>query len=810
MMDVNQRKMFRTRPARDKLNRMGGIMASSAPLMNTVAQYNQKRGAQNFQLGGGVQLPLLAEDQAKRALIEAVDQKFPQRNVFGRGITGGARPRGASLLQRAKLPLSLAARSALYGGPPTALALGAADLAFGEGVDREGIMANTPRAQAYLAGKGFTQKQFDALSPEEQQSLFQTEQDRRLALGTVAGSVGQEFAILPDIVQNLYEDVVGSNIVQRGLKAAGIINPISQFERTGRRDFEEGATRFKAENMPFDNISQFRASLPLDRETKAEIERQRQSTIGQSTSPVALGDPFGDELPAFDSADVTRADLREAATDIDKATATAATETGPEKEPIPAFDSADGTGTEEKRLTAEEAAAQEGDLLSTDAITKENNARSIESAFSSANQEIDSDPLGITSGTEIEALKKAVLDVLPKYDEDASKVRQGLLLTQMGAAIAAGGSGNAIKNIAEGVQKVLPAIISEKSDREKFKKELDVSAAKIALTEGFSRQREGRKKKNYFLGTDVDVTVNGRRITGKQGQLIRLNDVEFNQATQKLQIPLTTENVIVNDLKVKAATIKKQIEGEKKGSLAGIYRDKTTVYNQEGSYFSGVRFYEPTPEGAATGATNFFTENSINQVQASYETQKNELISSLGTVNQAIALASEATGVTGTFGRLQDKIIGLIGAENAKKYGLDPESLSGATQFDIKQRLLQAKFAPLLLGESGKTISDADRIRVAELLGITYQGQKFPGLFNNTKQVQESLSELKDILIRNNTALDSEYTALLQGSFVPGSEGNLRKIQISQPDRQKLDEVMSVTLTEDKLEEYLLRRNTAK
>lgn len=45
-MNFMNRKLFKGRAARDKLNKMGGIMASSQPLMNTV---------QNFQIGGNVQ-----------------------------------------------------------------------------------------------------------------------------------------------------------------------------------------------------------------------------------------------------------------------------------------------------------------------------------------------------------------------------------------------------------------------------------------------------------------------------------------------------------------------------------------------------------------------------------------------------------------------------------------------------------------------------------------------------------------------------------------------------------------------------------
>jgi hypothetical protein len=44
-MSVTNRKMFRPRNARNRLNQLGGIMASSPELMQTV---------QRFELGGGV------------------------------------------------------------------------------------------------------------------------------------------------------------------------------------------------------------------------------------------------------------------------------------------------------------------------------------------------------------------------------------------------------------------------------------------------------------------------------------------------------------------------------------------------------------------------------------------------------------------------------------------------------------------------------------------------------------------------------------------------------------------------------------
>ena len=53
------------------------------------------------------------------------------------------------------------------------------------------------------------------------------------------------------------------------------------------------------------------------------------------------------------------------------------------------------------------------------------------------------------------------------------------------------------------------------------------------------------------------------------------------------------------------------------------------------------------------------------------------------------------------------------------------QNLSPQDKFTARGRLLLAKMAPIILGESGKTISDADRILVAESLGFIVN--KIPG-----------------------------------------------------------------------------------
>jgi len=78
-MSVTNRKMFRSRNARNKLNQMGGIMASSPELMNTV---------QRFNLGGNVNIG--TQPQINRRNVNAgIPTVNPPANL---GARSGAPP----------------------------------------------------------------------------------------------------------------------------------------------------------------------------------------------------------------------------------------------------------------------------------------------------------------------------------------------------------------------------------------------------------------------------------------------------------------------------------------------------------------------------------------------------------------------------------------------------------------------------------------------------------------------------------------------------------------------------------------------
>jgi hypothetical protein len=681
-MSVTNRKLFRPRNARNKLNQMGGIMASSPELASTVAKFN---------LGGIV--PTVGTGSITRA--------------------------------------------------------------------------------------GITRDQFRDMSPTQQQQYLQVENDRRAAqrgmanLSTIPATVYDMFVGTPaKLLSGTVEGIANTEPARRAMKTLGILDPTNEeYIDLGysQESFDPAYTYLVEDairaNQPL-TPSQFAIGLPSEPSEFVSTEEQYMQGPG-ATMPrptVATEAPETTTAPAPITEDTT-ADVSITPKDVNA---------GGQTVPVP-------PGEADKQVTE---------------------AADLGAIFDQSNTQTESDPLGSSTGTDMEELKKKVMALMPQYDEESSTKRQGLLLAQMGAAIAAGKSGDAIQNIAEGMQKTLPAFIREGEKRDKFKAELEAGAAKIAATEGLSRDREaraearaiakeGRKKQNYFLESNVDMNIGGRQVTGKAGQLVRLNENEVNRAIEN-GIPLTTETALVNQLKLRAKAIENSTS-----AAAKFYNEKATTYSPEDSYFKGVRYYEPNPDGNVAGLSNMFTSSSINQIQSAYTNQKNELTSSLYLVDAASQLAPSATGLGGTFGRMRDSFIGVIGEERAKQFGLDPDSLSGASEFDVLQRIMAAKFAPILLGESGKTISDNDRIRVAALLGINLDtGELLPGVFKNPRQVQRALGQIKEDLIKNSNELDNEYTALLQGSYGPG----MQPISV-QPVALKTPEKM--TMSEKQMEQYL-------
>jgi len=147
-MNFMNRKLFKTRPARDKLNKMGGIMSSSQPLMQTVQQFN---------VGGGVQAP---NNPAFFSNFQTVPRQF------------GLGPQGQARALMARVPSAQANREKL------------------QEFDRQTIV--NPLMQLLSGRKAFDTEQLVQPTSEAQIAASQTPTLRGPTAGDVQGKQAEE------------------------------------------------------------------------------------------------------------------------------------------------------------------------------------------------------------------------------------------------------------------------------------------------------------------------------------------------------------------------------------------------------------------------------------------------------------------------------------------------------------------------------------------------------------------------------------------------------------------------------------------
>jgi len=569
MNNPMNRKLFKPRTARNKLNQMGGIMASDAELMQTVARYNMG-GPVGFNLGGSTELDNLRLDQRQlrlpqnQAFIEAMDNRVSGQN-----------PRSVNLPRVTGISnvLKAAPRAAL----PAVVLAELADTALNTSVDREGIMATTPKfagAEGQNRRPGITREQFDAMSPEDQQGYFQTEQDRLGAIsGSISGAISgegplgiggiaEELAIIPDMAQNLYEGIAGSDTVQRALKAAGILDPTSQFEKTRPRDFEERAVRTRAMNRPFESIEEFRASLPSAEgplpagrvvEPTAEYLQQLEQATGLPPGSIRLpsatdasGDPSEEAAVDFsgvvpDMPDVMPESEAEARDNARRAAeAAAATEAAGGQRPIPTEDETDYL---EKYVPEN---LDEGDTLEMGLTEKERVIAAVNSNDKDFQQ------------GELKRLMAEFTENAPQYEG----MSRGLAIAKIGFAMAAGKSPNAISNIASALEQGADMFIKDKKDRDAFNRQVSLSALQYGLGEISKEKAQARTDARTFREVvptkDGSFTLqNGDVVKYKEGETVSVPMTEIVANNGRLPEGLSGQNVEVY-LKNEAAALEKQ------------------------------------------------------------------------------------------------------------------------------------------------------------------------------------------------------------------------------------------------------------
>tara|TARA_R100001510_G_C7630916_1_gene189779 strand:- start:46 stop:1410 length:1365 start_codon:yes stop_codon:yes gene_type:complete len=378
----------------------------------------------------------------------------------------------------------------------------------------------------------------------------------------------------------------------------------------------------------------------------------------------------------------------------------------------------------------------------------------------------------IERGTQTaEDIKAEFLKLLPKYEEDPSIA--GLNLAMMGFAIAGGESSNALKNIADGMKKTLPNFIKSKQKKDAFNREADLLASKYTIQRLEGDRKLDRQKNTYFV-TSPFTGPDG--VEYKEG-IVRLNDKSFDVLQRAgLTGNLTTQNVLT-------ARINKQAANAKSGLKL---TDISKLYDGETREIFGVKYRinVPNASGLAAGrGESFVSENEHDSVTEAYVNSLEKFRALDKGIQDAINIADEGrvSGPEGFYDRVVDSTIAATPASVLEKFGIDKSkhTLSSANKFTRQHAVLSMQLAPLILGEAGKTISDADRVRVASALGFSVTdsqpgvegagvqiGGPIQGFFTSEAQIKEALGKIQGVLREKTEEKHREYKGYLRSANI--------------------------------------------
>ena len=443
--------------------------------------------------------------------------------------------------------------------------------------------------------------------------------------------------------------------------------------------------------------------------------------------------------------------------------------------------------------------AKTGSVFLTEWLANNPDKSSAEVPADAVNNSVDSvftDALDALSGKkfDINAFKSEIEALMPKAEKDPEM--EGLLIAMMGASIMAGKDANAWVNVGAGIEKSLPAIINFKNKQKEDQRARDMTIAKLAIETKLSREQDTRTAIRGIeaeqRGLSVDqfrADESARRALEKEQRqtanymvvkTTTLPGTTFDPNASEdsvVNIPFDTKmNLTVSDAeRLQGLGVPLFEVGNPTISYADIVASTTPttfgseldpedwnrmVSSKDVTLFDfgtdgGIKldYYMALPFGMKNGITDsFMAENewaslylAYDRYRTKFETVGNKIV----TLNE-LAASGQLTGYEGLKGRIGDTIRGLGILPELADSLLGGDLLSKGSEFDINARLVLAEIAPWILGESGKTISDSDRVRVAQALGYEAKlenGVMMIGGFNeellkNPYGVQRALNEV--------------------------------------------------------------------
>ena len=420
-------------------------------------------------------------------------------------------------------------------------------------------------------------------------------------------------------------------------------------------------------------------------------------------------------------------------------------------------------------------------------------------------------------------LKEEIDALLPAIEND--RVSEGLMAMIVGAKIAE-------KGVAAGLSESLPQAMEffNKQHAQKQAREREVATATI--TEGFSREREQRvndralemavfesdlrieqfkEEERYkaIFDTEPYVVINNstHSIDGKDvrvpfGTPLSLNSDQINQLGDLGIQVIPLENydedmmayLIGGDKDLTAEGIVARLSGKERNYLYSDPENITAFANFGSKYnFSIMRpkaalILDPILR-AEYGDTPKISSAELLGLRRAYKTAIQDgkhLYDDIGgLINLSRLTPAEGGGAMSGLPRIKGELLEALRASKIPGIDTWADDLIGGpidpvtgkkrditqlSEFQVRSRLILAKIAPILLGESGRTISNEDRERVAQALGfdVSYPGGKMTltapreSYFKDERVIRLALEVTRDVLVRNMNQVGNEFHSHLQ------------------------------------------------
>ena len=540
------RKMFnKSRPARDALNKAGGIMDSSSELMQEVQGY-PVQGVQNFANGSNVRIPGSGDSPAVNARRMRELQEERDLGVYNRNFIN----RAAGIVGAPFKAFGALTDDAIAGILST---LGMENTAVNR---RKAADAGFDRAAEMAQGSGIVTEG----SVFDDSSISAEDLDNTgLSIFPSIEKAGQDFLFGESLPQDTQDFT--KNSLPKGLQPSR-----DSMFREDRMDAAAAQKAADIAELGFDITNYGSDQYPLMRDAAVAAGVVPTTSMEQASGFTSIQDPSEIAKNA-----VFKNPLYDTSEDLTREEALY----GPNVDPS-------GMNDYLARLSAKALTDREEELGNTDAkkIADSRERIATEEARNAAASNAGSDQFETLRRAKVDALgiegKEEVTNVIQKgtpqerqrslgklmaeFTDNAPKyegMNKGLAIAKIGFAIAAGQSPNAMTNIANGLSQGADEFIKDKANRDAFDRQLKLTALQYGLGEKSkldAQSRADQRDLNQYVTGSKGLTINGEYF--EPGQNVTLSTQQMLSLPPKTLSGLSTVEAYNSRLKATEDLIK--------------------------------------------------------------------------------------------------------------------------------------------------------------------------------------------------------------------------------------------------------------